>query len=143
MIRKTLVETHHKTEVVNVTAQVAAMVGDVTDGLAHVYIPHTTAALLINEDDAGLREDLIRTAEQWLAGCRPFTHARQSNPNAEAHLLSAFGGSGLTLAIEGGRLDLGRYQNILLLEMDGPKRREIRCQVLRAAASSSLSCSST
>lgn len=130
MIKKIAVQTQQKVEVVNVTQQLGEMVGDVSDGLALFYIPHTTAALLMCEDDSELRNDLVRVAENWLADCRPFTHIRRGNPNAEAHLLSAFGGTRLTIAIEEGKLELGAYQNVLLLEMDGPKRREIRCKVV-------------
>lgn len=130
MIKKIQVQTRQPTEVINVTGQLAALVEDVADGLALFYIPHTTAALLICEDDADLRQDLVRAAENWLAGCRPFAHIRNNNPNTEAHLLSTFGGASLTLAIENGRLDLGTYQNVLLLEMDGPKQREIRCKIM-------------
>jgi secondary thiamine-phosphate synthase enzyme len=130
MIKKVGVQTKHQVEVLNVTHHVAEMVGDVQAGLARVYLPHTTAALLICEDDKDLRADLVRVAEQWLAGCRPFQHIRRGNPNTEAHILSAFGGTGVTLVIEGGQLDLGAYQNVLLLELDGPKRREIRCKLV-------------
>lgn len=130
MVTRTTVQTHHKVEVVNVTERLAALVGDVRDGLALFYLPHTTAALLLCEDDAALRGDLVRTAETWLAPSRPFMHTRRNNPNAEAHLLSAFGGTTLTLAIADGKLDLGTYQNLLLLEMDGPKQREITCKAI-------------
>jgi len=92
--------------------------------------PHTTAALLLGEDDAELRRDLVRAADRWLRDCGPFSHIRKYNPNAEAHILSAFGGNGLVVAVENGRLDLGAYQNALLLELDGPKEREIRAAAL-------------
>ena len=132
MIAKTTVETHEKAEVINVTDKLAGLIGDISDGLAFFYTPHTTAALLMCEDDDELRDDLVRVAENWLADCRPFKHIRNNNPNTEAHVLSAFGGTGLTVAIENGKLDLGTYQNALLLEMDGPKMREIRCKVIGA-----------
>lgn len=131
MIHKTHIDTTRKTEAVNVTAQLHELIGDAQEGLAYFYIPHTTAALILCEDDDELRADVERAAERWLADVRPFIHIRNNNPNSEAHILSAFGGAGVTLAIEGGKLDLGTYQNVLLLEMDGPKRRELRCKVVR------------
>ena len=130
MIQRTQIQTSRTTEAINVTAQLAALIEGVDEGIALFYLPHTTAALLLCEDDDELRADLERTAKQWLADCRPFTHIRNHNPNAEAHLLSAFGGAGVMLAIEGGELDLGTYQNVLLLEMDGPKERELRCKII-------------
>jgi secondary thiamine-phosphate synthase enzyme len=135
MIKTIAIQTHQRIETINVTGQLAEMVADVVDGLAFFYIPHTTATLLICEDDEPLGNDLARVAEHWLAACRPFTHRRKNNPNAEAHILSAFGSHGVTIAIENGKLDLGTYQNLLLLEMDGPKQREIRCKVISATPS--------
>jgi len=130
MIRETAVLTERKVEVINVTQQISDMVGDIENGLALFYLPHTTAALLVCEDESKLRSDLAHVAQNWLANCRPFKHIRRGNPNTEAHLLSAFGGTRLTVAIEEGVLDLGEYQNILLLEMDGPRQRRIRCKVV-------------
>jgi secondary thiamine-phosphate synthase enzyme len=130
MVTKITLSTQAKTEVINVTSQLAALVNGVANGIALFYTPHTTAALLMCEDDEELRHDLVKVAEQWLVGLRPFAHIRNNNPNAEAHILSAFGGTNLAVAIENHQLDLGRYQNILLLEMDGPREREIRCQVV-------------
>jgi secondary thiamine-phosphate synthase enzyme len=130
MIKKVYVDSGLKTEAINVTETLVEMVQELTDGLVLFYIPHTTASLLLCEDDNELRHDIVRTAQKWLMECRPFTHIRKGNPNAEAHILSAFGGNSLTFAVEDGKPDLGKYQNILLLEMDGPKKREIRCKFI-------------
>jgi secondary thiamine-phosphate synthase enzyme len=130
MIAMTTIATTRRIEALNVTAQAAELAAGVQEGLAFLYIPHTTATLLLCEDDDELRADLERVAEMWLTGCRPFAHIRNNTPNTEAHVLSAFGGHGVTLAIEEGKLDLGSYQNVLLLEMDGPKRRELRCKII-------------
>jgi secondary thiamine-phosphate synthase enzyme len=124
------VKTEHKTEIVNITDQLAGLVADAPDGIALLSSPHTTAALLISEDDEELRRDLVQVAQKWLAEFEPFEHRKRGNPNAAAHILSAFGGSQLTVAVEGGRLALGKYQNVLLLEMDGPKSRTVRCTVI-------------
>jgi secondary thiamine-phosphate synthase enzyme len=131
MIRHSIVETSERTQVVDVTEKALSMVREVVDGLAFFYIPHTTASLLLCEDDSELRADLAKVAGQWLADCRPFRHIRKNNPNTEAHVLSAFGGTGVIVAIDGGRPDLGTYQNILFLEMDGPKKRELRCKIIQ------------
>jgi secondary thiamine-phosphate synthase enzyme len=128
----TTIQTRQKTEVINVTEQLTSLLGSTKNGLAVFSSPHTTVALLICEDDAELRDDLVRVAETLLAPLRPFKHIRNNNPNAEAHLISALGGTTLSVLVENGRLALGKYQNILLLEMDGPKQREVRCMVLPA-----------
>jgi secondary thiamine-phosphate synthase enzyme len=118
-------------EIVNVTAQISALIHDVADGIVLCYTPHTTASLILCEDDDDLRSDILRAATQMFAPLRPFTHIRNNNPNAEAHFFSAIAGTQIMLAIHNGKLDLGTYQNALFIELDGPKTREIRCKVLR------------
>ncbi|NIM94009.1 MAG: YjbQ family protein [Anaerolineales bacterium] len=130
MIKRAVVQTQRKTEVQDVTPLVADFISVIQDGVAIVYTPHTTASLILSEDDDELRNDIVRVAENLLAACRPFTHIKRNNPNAEAHILSALGGTSVAIAIIDGKLDLGTYQNILLLEMDGPKEREIRVKVI-------------
>jgi secondary thiamine-phosphate synthase enzyme len=132
MITRTVIQTSKKTEVLNVTEQLAGLIGDVAQGLVWFSVPHTTAALILCEDDEELRDDLVRVAERLLADLRPFKHIRKNNPNAEAHIISALAGTSVTLAVENGQLHLGRYQNLLFVEMDGPKEREIHCFVMSA-----------
>jgi secondary thiamine-phosphate synthase enzyme len=122
---KTIIETSKKVEVLNVTAQVSAIAQAVGDGLILLSVPHTTAALLLCEDDEELRADLVKVAENWLAQLEPFSHRRKNNPNAAAHILSAFGGTQLFVSVRGGLPELGTYQQVLLVEMDGPKPREL------------------
>jgi secondary thiamine-phosphate synthase enzyme len=121
------------TEVIAVTQEIAALCAHAQDGFALLYTPHTTAALVLCEDDAELREDIIKAAETMFAPLRPFKHIRNDNPNTEAHLFSAMAGTQVMVAIENGRLDLGTYQNILFIELDGPKKREIRCKLWETA----------
>ena len=134
MMRQITVATERKTQVMDLTAQCQSMIGKADYGVAIFHLAHTTAALLLCEDDADLREDLVKIAENWLRDMRPFRHARRSNPNAEAHILSAFAGASLAVPIASGKLALGVWQNILLLELDGPKRRTITCATIEAAA---------
>ena len=121
-----------KTEVIPVTESLAALCADVEDGFALFYTPHTTAALILCEDDAELRDDIVKAAEAMFTPLRPFSHIRNNNPNTEAHLFSAMSGTQVIVAIEHGKLDLGTYQNLLFIELDGPKQREIRCKVWSA-----------
>jgi secondary thiamine-phosphate synthase enzyme len=126
-MKKTItVKTGSPREIINVTDAVAREVEGVEAGLLLVSIPHTTAAIFLAEDDDELREDYIKIAENTFAGLRPFKHIRKQNPNTEAHAFSSLFGSSLTLAVEDGALDLGTYQNILFLEMDGPKERTLK-----------------
>jgi secondary thiamine-phosphate synthase enzyme len=125
MKKQISVKTSSPREVLNVTEAIAREVGDVKRGLLLVNIPHTTAAIFLAEDDDELREDYIKIAENTFAGLRPFKHIRKQNPNTEAHAFSSLFGSSLTLLVEDGALGLGTYQNVLFLEMDGPKERTL------------------
>lgn len=132
MMEQITVATDQKTQVIDLTAQCQSMTRSVRNGVAIFHIMHTTAALILCEDDAGLRRDLVKVAENWLRELRPFQHARRSNPNAEAHIISAFAGASLTIPVVDGKLALGTWQNILLLEMDGPKQRTVTCTAIEA-----------
>jgi secondary thiamine-phosphate synthase enzyme len=130
MIQKVTVQTSEKIEVINVTDTATALLNNVQSGIALFSVPHTTAALIICEDEDDLRGDIARAVENWLAPARPFKHIQHNNPNAEAHILGATLGASVTLAIENGRLNLGTYQSVLLVELDGPRAREIHAVVI-------------
>jgi secondary thiamine-phosphate synthase enzyme len=104
---------------------------DLADGAYLVATPHTTAALLLSEVDEDLVADLERTASGLLQPFEPYKHARQGNPNASAHLLSSLFGTQVVLVVDHGELALGRYQRLVLLELDGPRRRSLRIQPLQ------------
>jgi secondary thiamine-phosphate synthase enzyme len=126
------VSTKTPIEAVNVTDVCAGLLPNAATGVSLFYLPHTTAALVISEDDDELRDDLARVAQELLAPLRPFRHRRKNNPNAEAHVLSSLAGVSIMVPFTGGRLELGTYQTIMLLEFDGPKTRQIRCRILTA-----------
>ena len=75
-----------------------SLIAEAEDGIAVFNVLHTTAALLVGENDSDLFDDLVRVAEDLLSDWRPFRHGRHSNPNAEAHILSEFAGSSLNIA---------------------------------------------
>lgn len=126
----TTISTQHKTQIIDVTRQCKTMIDKTNNGIAVFNVPHTTAALIICEDDKELREDIVKVAENWLENLRPFQHIRKNNPNAEAHITSAFAGTSITIPIVDGDLLLGIYQTILLLELDGPKDRKLYCTTI-------------
>jgi secondary thiamine-phosphate synthase enzyme len=96
------------------------------DGLLWMSCPHTTAALILGEGDDDMLLDYERIAREFFEPYQPFGHHKNDNPNAAAHLLSSIAGTQLLLPVRTGRLLLGRYQRIILLELDGPKARQIQ-----------------
>jgi secondary thiamine-phosphate synthase enzyme len=120
----TLVETRAHRQMVNVTEAVreAVTAAAVGRGLCHVSVPHTTAAVVVNESaDPDVARDLLAAYEAMIPDVR-FAHAEG---NSDAHLLSTILGGSVTLPVEDGHLRLGRWQGIFLVELDGPRRRQL------------------
>ncbi len=97
----------------------------IRDGFVWVSCPHTTAGLILCESDPEMLEDVERIAQRLFEPFEPFRHHKNDNPNAAAHLMSAFLGSQLVLPVRDGALVLGTYQRILFVELDGPRERKL------------------
>jgi len=115
--------------VVNVTAEVGRALAQVSirQGMALISVPHTTCGVCVNEDETGLREDFVRLASHLLDPLErqgPFGHDRVDD-NARAHLSSILIGHATMLPVSEGRLGLGTWQSLFLLEMDGPRDRRL------------------
>ncbi len=118
-------------QLVDVTAfiQEAVAASGVAEGVCHVAVPHTTAAVLLNENaDPAVGEDILAA----LAATLPHVAWRHAEGNSDAHFLSTLVGHSVTVPISGGELALGRWQAVYLLELDGPRKREIWVSCLRA-----------
>lgn len=102
--------------------QQAVEASGVAEGVCHVYAPHTTAALTLNENaDPTVGQDLLEALE----GILPAVRWRHSEGNSDAHFLSTLVGASLTIPISEGELRLGRWQAVYFVELDGPRRREV------------------
>jgi secondary thiamine-phosphate synthase enzyme len=132
MQSQVVVRTSRRIEALDLTDIVLAQ--ELLDGLVLVSLPHTTAALLLSEADADLLVDLEKVASGWATGFEPFRHHKNDNPNAAAHLLSALAGSQVIILVEGGKAQLGQFQRLVLLELDGPKERHVRLHALGSAS---------
>jgi secondary thiamine-phosphate synthase enzyme len=114
-------------EMIDITSKVAAAVEGAGDGLCHVFVPHTTAAVVINEHaDPDVARDLTAAYEAMVPQIR-FAHAEG---NSDAHLMATLLGSSVTVPIEGGRLRLGTWQGIFFVELDGPRSRKVWVSLL-------------
>ncbi|RUM35056.1 MAG: YjbQ family protein [Archaeoglobus sp.] len=92
-------------------------------GVAFVFTFHTTTALVVNEAESGLMDDLIDAYFSIIPKLN-YKHNRIDN-NAEAHIMSSAVGNSVALPVEEGELKLGTWQSILLLEFDGPRTRKV------------------
>ena len=116
------IRTGARRQMVDITSRVAEAAGGIDAGLCHVFVPHTTAAVVINESaDPDVARDLIAAYEAMVPSI-PFAHAEG---NSDAHLMATLLGSSVTLPVEGGRLRLGTWQGIFFVELDGPRSRKV------------------
>lgn len=102
----------------------------VSEGLCSVFAVHTTAALTTGEVGEGTEEDLLEVVEQIIPKIR-FRHAHDPS-HAWSHMAASILGPSLSLPISGGRLVLGTWQSVLLIELDGPRERELHVNLIRA-----------
>jgi secondary thiamine-phosphate synthase enzyme len=123
------VRTRAHSELSDITSQVQRVVAEsgVQEGVCHVFVPHTTAGLTLNENwDPDVRGDLVRALAAMVPNV-PFRHAEGNSP---AHIMSTLVGSSETLLVSGGRLVLGSWQGIYVAEFDGPRRRRTLVKVV-------------
>jgi secondary thiamine-phosphate synthase enzyme len=128
--RKTIVNTSRRTELKDVTEEVKSAVRDsgCIDGVCYLYVPHTTAGVLINE---GYDPTVAREIEGALDRLVPVVvNSKHDEGNSDSHIKTALVGSSQTLWIQDGKLLLGRWQAIFFAEFDGPRTRELRIKIV-------------
>ena len=94
-------------------------------GLLLVTVEHTTAALFLGESGTEMFADYERVAANLIEDYGPWQHETWNPGNAQSHVLSSFIGGQLLLPISGGRLDVGTWQRVIFLELDGPRQRHL------------------
>jgi secondary thiamine-phosphate synthase enzyme len=91
--------------------------------MCNVFVPHTTAAVIISENaDPDVTHDLLRHLEKLVPRNGGYRHGEG---NAQAHILSVMLGASLNIPVAGGKLRLGRWQGVMFAEFDGPRRRSV------------------
>jgi secondary thiamine-phosphate synthase enzyme len=130
---------------VDLTALVAERVrrSGVVEGTITVQSRHTTAAVIVNENEPLLLEDLERLLRRWAPEGAGYRHddlaarnaAAGERPNGHAHACAVLLGASVCLNVAHGRIELGEWQSVLLVELDGPRERQLSIQVVGAARS--------
>lgn len=123
------IRTRAQSELQDITAEVQLAVAErgVQQGVCHLFVPHTTAGVMLNENwDRDVRGDLLRA----LAAMVPDVPYHHSEGNSPAHLMSTLVGASETLLIDDGRLVLGSWQGVYLAEFDGPRRRRVLVKIV-------------
>jgi secondary thiamine-phosphate synthase enzyme len=133
-LRTLHIRTSRRTELKDVTSEIEKAVREsgCTNGICHIYVPHTTAGVLINEgDDPAVARDIEAALDRLIPHSAGYTHAEG---NADSHIKTALIGSSEAVYIEQGRLSLGRWQAIFLAEFDGPRSRELHVKIMPGPA---------
>jgi len=117
-------------EFVDITSQVQKEVlqSGLRDGVCHIYNPHTTSGLTINEGaDPAVQDDIVAVLKKII----PFDYSyKHMEGNSPAHIMASLMGSSVTIFIENGRLVLGTWQKIFFCEFDGPRSRKVLWKLL-------------
>lgn len=118
--------TTHPIEIVDLTTSVRAWVREtgVRSGLLTVMSPHTTARITLNEREAELQRDMVHFLERIAPADAPYGHNRapvDDRLNAHAHLLGLFMTASETIPVHEGDLDIGGWQSLFFIELDGPR----------------------
>ncbi|MEM2922133.1 MAG: secondary thiamine-phosphate synthase enzyme YjbQ [Candidatus Bathyarchaeia archaeon] len=123
--------TKNRTEVVDITGLVEGVVrkSDVKNGLCLIHSVHSTTAIIVNENEAGLRNDIVKKVRGDYPEGAGWLHDKVDE-NADAHLASSFIGASRIFPVKDGMLLRGTWQDIFLLELDGPRLRRIMVEVM-------------
>lgn len=112
-------------EIIDITALVEDSVrkSGISNGICLVHLPHATAALVANENEQGLIRDIIRKIREEFV--REGWEHDKIDDNAYAHIASSFIGASRAFPVVSGRLMRGTWQNLMLVELDGPRERKV------------------
>jgi len=115
------IKTSDKEELIDITDRISKLI-NIKEGICFIFIRHTTCALLINENENGIKKDILKILNATVP--EGIWEHNKIDHNATSHLKSTFLNSSLTIPISNKKLMLGTYQNIFLAEFDGPRERE-------------------
>ncbi len=125
------IKTSSKTEIIDITAEVEVIISKskVKEGICNVFCPHTTAGIMINENaDPSVKDDILMKLNKIVDEDPDYTH---SEGNSSAHIKSTLVGVSVDVPVHDGKLILGTWQGLMLVEMDGPRQRKVVVSTLK------------
>ena len=128
-VREIAIESRERNELIKLDKDVAKAITDsgIADGVCHIYIPHTTAGVIINEGaDPDVAKDFLARLADLVPHEGRYAHA---SGNADSHIKAALVGASAVVLIKGAVPALGRWQSIFFCEFDGPRRRKVLLRV--------------
>lgn len=130
-VKEFSLRTRERTEFIKLDQEIAKVISasGVENGVCHVFVPHTTAGVMINE---GADPSVVRDIGAKLAELVPregrYAHA-DAERNADSHIKATLVGSSVTVFVKGGAPVLGRWQSVFFCEFDGPRQRQVLLRV--------------
>lgn len=134
-----ILKTEKREEIIDITKQIRALVYrySIKEGICHIFIPHATAAVTINENcDKKVNEDFLNVLEK-IASKGQWKHDLVDG-NGDAHIKASIIGPSISIPVQNNRLLLGKWQGIMFCEFDGPKERTIFVNCLRSTPNQNL-----
>lgn len=130
MIHKLDIKTNSQVEFQEITSKVRNIVeaSGIISGICYIFVPHTTASILVNEHaDPSVVEDISAQLEEIAPQKKSYRHTEGNSP---AHIKASLTGDSRTLFIEAGKLVLGTWQGIFFCEFDGPRNRSVLIKLI-------------
>ena len=128
------VKTERRTQLLDVTERVSALVGGATGSLVTLFVPHTTAGIVLQaagEGASAVAADVEAALDRLVDESWSWQHVHEGDANPWSHVRTALTASSVSIPLEDGRLALGTHQAVFLAEFDGPRERTIRVVVSR------------
>lgn len=124
-------KTNERVGILDITPEVTYILekSGMKNGLVNIYSRHSTSGIVINENETGLVEDFKDMLMDLIPSDKNYKHNKIDN-NADSHVRSFFIGNSQTIPLDRGRLDLGTWQSIFFVELDGPRSRKIAVTVI-------------
>ena len=111
--------TNRNFEIIDITSDINELI-DIEEGIVSIFSKHSTSAIVVNENESGLLNDFELTLDNLITGEFSYSHDRIDN-NAKSHLKSFLLSSSECLPIKNSKLDLGTWQSVFFVELDGPR----------------------
>jgi len=130
MFKEFNIPTENRYQLVDITQEIEEIIEEskIKEGLVLVFVPHSTAGIVLTENEKGLKNDWLEIFKKLTLGI-DFQHNRIDN-NADSHILSGLIGQGRVLPVKNGKIQRGTWQNIFLAEFDGPRRRRVIVEIV-------------
>ncbi len=133
MITEFTISTFKRYQLLDITSKIEEIVeqSKIENGLVLVFVPHSTAGIVLTENESGLKQDWLSVLKKLVSGFN-FLHNQIDN-NADSHILSGLVGQGKVLPIRNRKLARGTWQQILLAEFDGPRNRRVIVEIIKSS----------